>query len=171
MSEGHLHATAIAGVEYMDLDVIQTPGGAVMHMLRPDLPLSLPGSAAMQVGEIYFSEVLPGHIKAWKRHSRQTQHFCVPCGRLGIVLYDGRPDSLTRGALVRLVLGREETYALLRIPKGIWYGFTALGEGPAIICNAADIPHDPAEGEKLDWQSEAAKAIPFAWEQANFSEN
>lgn len=169
MSEGQMHATAIVGVEYMDLDIIRTPGGAVMHMLRPDLPLSLPGEGVMQTGEIYFSEVLPGHVKAWKRHTRQTQHFCVPCGRLGIVLYDARPDSLSRGSLVDLVLGREDTYALLRIPKGIWYGFTSLGLAPAIICNAVDIPHDPAEGEKLDWRDEAARIIPFDWTQPRFS--
>lgn len=169
MSEGQVHATDIIGVEYMELDMKETPGGAVLHMLRPDLPITLPGGDRMQVGEVYFSEVLPGHVKAWKRHTRQTQHFCVPCGTLGIVLYDARPDSLSNGALVRLVIGRETRYVLLRIPKGIWYGFAALGQRPALICNAVDIPHDPAEGERLEWTDEKAGIIPFDWKNPDFS--
>ena len=93
-------------------------------MLRPDSPL-LP-DFSKGFGEIYFSEVLPGHVKAWKRHTCQTQHFAVPSGLLKIVLYDDRPDSATRGVLCELALGRPEHYGLLRIPVNVWYGFTAM---------------------------------------------
>ena len=84
----------IDGAFILPLRVIDTPGGAVMHMLRPVFPLQpgLPagtrGSGFLKIGEVYFSEVLPGCVKAWKRHTRQTQYFAVPDGLLGIVLYD-----------------------------------------------------------------------------------
>ena len=160
--EGRVHATSIAGVEYMELDVVRTPAGDVLHMLRPDLPFAKTLDAArLAVGEIYFSEARPGHVKAWKRHARQTQHFCVPVGRLGVVLYDDRPPSLTRGAVQGIVLGPGDTYALLRIPPLVWYGFCALGEGTALVCNAADIPHDPAEAEKREFRE--ACDFPFDW--------
>ncbi len=167
MSEGTVHATAVAGAEYCEIARITTASGAVLHMLRPDLPL-LPGRVrkdgpAFEVGEIYFSEVLPGVVNAWKRHSRQTQHFAVPAGRLGLVLYDGRDDSPTRGAVQTLVLGRQDSYVLVRIPCGVWYGFRALGESPALICNAPDMPHDPAEGTRIDPESPEARAVPFDW--------
>ena len=81
-----------------------------MHMLRPGSPL-LP-DFSKGFGEIYFSEVLPGHVKAWKRHTRQTQHFAVPSGLLKIVMYDDRPDSETRGVLRELALACDRSYHL-----------------------------------------------------------
>lgn len=171
MLEKDLQASGIEGAWLLPLKQIETAGGSVLHMLRPDMPLQ-PGLPAgiraaadklLHVGEIYFSEVLPGQVKAWKRHTRQVQHFCVPCGRLGIALYDDRGDSPSRGKLFTTVLGRSDRYALLRIPCGVWYGFTALGTAPALVCNAADIPHDPSEGEKCVPGSGAAAGIPFDW--------
>lgn len=86
--------SVIEGVEVQDLRIIPTEGGPVLHMLRADSPLF------RSFGELYFSEVEPGHVKAWKRHSRQTQHFAVPVGMLKIVLYDDRADSPSRGLLI-----------------------------------------------------------------------
>ena len=144
----------IAGALLHPLKVIPTEGGPVLHMLRPDAPLF------MGFGELYFSEVLPGAVKAWKRHTRQTQHFAVPSGLLKIVMYDDRPDSETRGVLCELALGRPEHYGLLRIPVNVWYGFTAMGDAPALICNCADIPHDPTEGQRLPFND---PSIPYQW--------
>ena len=161
----------IDGAFILPLRVIDTPGGAVMHMLRPVFPLQpgLPagtrGSGFLKIGEVYFSEVLPGCVKAWKRHTRQTQYFAVPDGLLGIVLYDDREGSPSRGVLKTLRLGRSGTYALLRIPCGVWYGFTALGGKPASICHAADIPHDPNEGKKCPYDAPESGFIPFDWNQ------
>ena len=148
----------IEGALLQPLGVIDTPGGPVLHMLRPGSAL-LP-DFSRGFGEIYFSEVLPGHVKAWKRHTRQTQHFAVPSGLLRIVLYDDRPDSATRGVLCELALGRPEHYGLLRIPTNVWYGFAAMGEAPALICNCADIPHDPDEGRRLPAND---PSIPYQW--------
>ena len=172
LAESRLCPLPIAGAFLFPLRAITVPGGDVLHMLRPSFPLQ-PGLEAgaaggdrLTLGELYFSEVLPGNVKAWKRHARQTQHFCVPSGRLGIVFYDARLDSPTKGVVQALVLGRGEQtcYGLLRIPCGVWYGFTALGDRPALICNAPDLSHDPAEGEKLSFDSDEGRSFPFDWE-------
>lgn len=151
-------ATGIEGVFYQPLKVIHTPGGPVMHMLRAGSPL-LP-TFSQGFGEIYFSETFPGAIKAWKRHKRQTQLFAVPVGLLQIVLYDGRLDSSTCGTLIERRLGRPDDYGLLRIPPMIWYGFTALCDVAALICNCADLPHDPSESERL---APDDPTIPYTW--------
>ena len=148
----------IDGALLQPLGVISTPGGPVLHMLRPGSAL-LP-DFSKGFGEIYFSEVLPGHVKAWKCHNRQVQHFAVPTGLLRIVLYDGRAGSPTSGVVCELALGRPENYSLLRIPTGVWYGFAAMGQAPALICNCADIPHDPAEGQRLPVDD---PSIPYCW--------
>ena len=61
--------SVINDVELLDLAVIPTDGGPVMHMMRPASPLF------GEIGEVYFSEVEPGCVKAWKCHTRQTQRF------------------------------------------------------------------------------------------------
>ncbi|SVA50049.1 uncharacterized protein METZ01_LOCUS102903, partial [marine metagenome] len=44
-------------------------------------------------GECYFSEMIPGAVKAWKCHRKQTQHLAVPIGRVRFVIYDDRELS------------------------------------------------------------------------------
>ena len=159
----------IDGSWLLPLRVIPTEGGPVLHMLKAAAPLrpGIPCPAApagdqrLHLGEVYFSEVLPGHVKGWKRHSRQTQHFAVPFGRMALVLYDDRPHSPTHGVLCRLELGRPDAYDLLRVPTGVWYAFAAVGNSPALLCNGADIPHEPDEGEKLPLDS---PHIPYSWD-------
>lgn len=146
--------TGIEGVVLLPLKIIPTDGGPVLHMLRSDSPLF------KGFGELYFSEVLPGAVKAWKQHSRQTQHFAVPMGHLKIVLFDGRETSSTQGQVLELTLGRPDNYALLCIPPLVWYGFTALGTAPALICNCADMPHDPQEAVRKPVDT---KDIPYRW--------
>lgn len=161
--------TGIDGAWLLPLRLIDTEGGAVLHMLKTTAPLR-PGcpcpdapaaDGRLHLGEVYFSEVLPGHVRGWKRHTRQTQHFAVPSGRMALVLYDDRPQSPTQSVLCRLELGRPDAYALLRIPTGVWYAFAAVGDKPALLCNGADIPHDPDEGESLPLDS---PRIPYSWD-------
>lgn len=85
----------------------------------------------------------------------------MPHGLLKLVLYDARPGSPTSGVLRELRLGRPDHYGLLRIPTGVWYGFTAATDEPALICNCADLPHDPEEGEHLPADT---KDIPYSWD-------
>ena len=144
----------IAGVALQELGVIPADGGPVLRMLRPDWPLFA------GFGELYFSEVLPGAVKAWKLHSRQTQHLAVPVGRLMFVVYDARPDSASLGRVREYILGRPDCYRLLRIPPGLWYGFAALGSEAALVCNCADLPHDPAESARKPWDS---PEIPYSF--------
>lgn len=141
------------------LEVIEAKGGPVMRMLRPDTPL-LP-DFKNGFGEIYFSEILPGAIKAWKLHLKQTQLFAVPMGQIKIVLYDTRADSRTLGAMSVLALGRPDNYNLLRIPPAVWYGFQAISATPALICNCADLPHDPQEAQRLPYND---SSIPYNWD-------
>lgn len=142
----------IDGAATLELKVIPTSGGPVLHMLRPDSPLFA------GFGELYFSEVEPGAVKAWKQHTLQTQHFAVPVGQLKVVLHDDRPDSPTKGNTCEVFLGRPDNYKLLRIPPLVWYGFTAVSATPALVCNCADIPHDPAESRRKD-----VAEISYSW--------
>lgn len=131
----------IEGVAITPLRQIVDERGAVLHMLRTDSP------HYRGFGECYFSEVRPRAVKAWKRHTRQTQNLAVPVGSVRFVICDDRPGSPTRGARQVIELGRPDHYVRLTIPPELWYGFTCLGESAALVTNCADIPHEPGESE------------------------
>ena len=133
----------ITGVVVIPLKQIEDERGAVLHMLRSDSPLS------PRFGEIYFSIVNPGVVKAWKRHRAMTQHFAVPVGLIRLVLFDDRTDSQSKGEIEEIILGRTDRYYLACIPPMIWYGFKGISEMPALLANCSDIPHDPNEAEQL----------------------
>lgn len=144
----------IKGVEVHPLRQIPDERGKVMHMLRRD------DAWFREFGEIYFSVVFPGAIKAWHLHTRMTLNYAVPSGRIKLVLYDDRADSPTRGELQEIFTG-EDCYALVTVPPGIWNGFKGVGAAPAIVANCATIPHDPDEIVRIDPFSET---IPYRWE-------
>jgi dTDP-4-dehydrorhamnose 3,5-epimerase len=125
-------------------------------MLRADNPVF------RGFGEIYFSEITPGAVKAWKRHKRMTQRLAVPIGRIRLVIHDDREDSPTKGCVRVIELGRPDAYRLVVIPPLLWYGFSSIGEHAALIANCTDLPHDPFESETLD-PAAAAGRIPYAW--------
>jgi len=145
----------ISGVEITPLKQIEDHRGAVLHMLRVDSPVF------QQFGEVYFSEVNPGKIKAWKRHRKITQNINLPIGRLKLVLFDNRLDSPSAGKLEIHILGRPDNYYLITIPPMIWYGFQCISAMSALIVNCANLPHDPDESEIADLNT---ANIPFSWE-------
>ena len=145
----------IHGVAVFPLKVVSDERGALLHMLRLD------PATRDRYGEIYFSEINPGVIKAWKFHSRMTQRLAVPVGRVKFVLYDKREGSPTRGSLATFLLGRPESYRLLVIPRGIWYGFKGIDNKPSLIANCPDMPHDPDESQSASIDSEM---VPYQWE-------
>jgi len=143
---------------FTELRQIADERGVVLHMLRSDAP------EYTSFGECYFSEVLPGAIKAWKRHRSQTQNIAVPVGRICIVIYDDREGSATRGQIQAKEIGRPDVYLRLRIPPGLWYGFACIGDKPALLVNCADLPHDPSESESRPIND---SEIPFDWKSLN----
>ena len=147
----------IEGAWQAPLKILPAAGGPVLRFLRAgELNALFPNGLA----EIYFSEILPGSVKAWKLHERQNSLFCVPSGLIRLVLHDSRLGSPTKGTLLNLRLGRPDHYAMIHIPAGVWHGFQCLGAQPAIVCNCADLEHDDKEGRRLPPDD---PAIPCAW--------
>lgn len=133
----------IEGVIVQKLKQIVDNRGKVMHMLRSDSPLF------ENFGEIYFSIVNPGVVKAWKKHHKITQHFAVPIGMIRLVFFDDRKDSLSYGKTEILNIG-EDNYCLVRIPPLLWYGFKGKSSVASLIANCTNIPYDPQGTEQKD---------------------
>ncbi len=137
----------IDGVTLRPLRQFPDDRGAVLHMLRSS------DAHFEKFGEVYFSTVRRGAIKAWHRHTRKTVNLVVPIGMLRFVLWS------EGGEARELLLGREN-YQLLTIRPGIWYGFQGLAEGESLVANCATEPFDPDEGENLPVETDR---IPFVW--------
>lgn len=144
----------LEGVQVIPISEISDHRGAVLHMLRRDAPYF------RAFGEVYFSEIRPKIIKAWKRHRKLTQNLTVPVGRIRLVMYDDRLESATRGKLVELIVGRPDHYILVIIPPLVWYGFQCISDSPACIANCIDYPYDAAETDSMDIEDQL---IPYRW--------
>jgi len=110
-------------------------------------------------GEIYFSVINSGFVKAWKKHLKMTQNITVPIGSITLVVYDDRAESRTCGVVEEFAIG-EDNYSLIRIPPLVWYGFKGVSRVPALIANCADYPHDPDEVIRY---KENDERIPYQW--------
>lgn len=143
----------IDGVLINTLKQILDERGKIMHMLRSD------DEYFEKFGEIYFSFVYPGFVKAWHLHKKMKLNYAVPYGRIKLVLYDDRKDSPSRGELAELIIG-PENYKLVTIPPMVWNGFKGLGNMMSIVANCATLPHDPEEIIRID---PFENDIPYNW--------
>lgn len=143
----------IEGIIITPLRQIPDERGKVMHMLRVNDP------HFQKFGEIYFSCVHQGAIKAWHRHKEMTLNYAVPYGKIKLVLYDDRKDSPTCGEVMELFPG-PDNYALITIPPMVWNGLKGIGTEMTMVANCATHPHDPDEIERMD---PFHNHIPYDW--------
>lgn len=144
----------IEGVIITPLKQILDERGKIMHMLRSTDP------HFQAFGEIYFSIIHPGVIKAWHIHKKMILNYAVPYGKIKFVLYDDRERSSTRGEIQEIFLG-PDNYCLVTVPPMVWNGFKGVGTESAIVANCASIPHDPEEIMRKD---PFDHSIPYNWD-------
>ena len=113
---------------------IPTVGGDVLHMLKNS------DARFKGFGEVYFSWVERGAIKAWKCHQRMTLNLVVPMGEVSFVFHLTNQKNKFRIENIG-----EERYVCLTVPPGIWFGFHGKASGRSLLTNLADIAHDPNE--------------------------
>ncbi|BET12287.1 dTDP-4-dehydrorhamnose 3,5-epimerase [Pandoraea sputorum] len=130
-----------SGAIVTPLKRILNPKGDVFHGLKAT------DDTFRGFGEAYFSTVLTGITKGWKRHERMTLNLIVPVGTIEFHLRagDGKPTESVR-------LG-DSNYARLTVPPGVWMAFTGIGESLNLLLNVADIPHDPTEAVNVPLES------------------
>ena len=113
---------------------IPTVGGDVLHALKKT------DAGFDGFGEIYFSWVEQGAIKAWKYHKRMTLNLVVPVGEVSFVFHLTNQKNNFRTENIG-----EERYVRLTVPPGIWFGFQGIASERSLLTNLADLAHDPDE--------------------------
>lgn len=106
-------------------------------------------------GEIYFSWINHGSIKAWKMHTKMVMNLIVPVGQVKFVFFVN--NDTTENKFREIEIG-ERNYQRLTVPAGIWFGFKGLGKTKSLVCNISNILHSENEviRKHLD-------AVSFDW--------
>lgn len=146
---------SIAGVTVKRLVRHPDDRGFFEEILRDDDQL------LRRFGQASLSMSYPGVIKAFHYHERQDDLWFFPVGSAQVVLYDGRPDSPTRGTTQVLYPG-EDNPELIVIPVGVLHGYRVLGPKPLIIVyftTESYRPDDPDE-KRVPWND---PEIGFDW--------
>ena len=139
----------LATILLTPLSRIETTGGDVLHAMKQS------DAGYGGFGEVYFSWVAVGAVKAWKRHMRMTMNIVVPVGQVRFVF---RSANSGGGSAFRVEEIGVDRYARITVPPGIWFGFQGLGTPQSLVLNIASIPHDPNEVERL-----ALSEVKYAW--------
>ena len=126
------------GMKKTDLNIFSNEEGSVFHGLKKN-DIGYNG-----FGEVYFSTVKKGVFKGWKLHRQMTLNLVVPVGEILFCFKDAREKSETFNNTYKIILS-QNPYFRLTVPEGIWFGFKGINDGINLICNIADIPHDPKE--------------------------
>jgi len=145
----------IEGVTVRRLAPIVDERGELCELLRRDDPLF------ERFGQLYYTAVKPGYVKAWHRHERQTDVMVAAAGPVRVAMYDARPESPTRGAVFDLVAGRGDP-ALIRIPPGVVHGFCAATDEIAVLLNVPTEPYDRGSPDEIRIDP-FDNEIPYDW--------
>ncbi len=145
----------IYGSAVRDLVVRPDERGRLFEILRADDP------EFIRFGQVYVTTAHPGIVKAWHRHQRQTDFFCLIQGRARFTLYDPRPGSPTLG-MVNEILCDGDQPKLIVIPNLVYHGFKNIGSAEVVCLNCPTEPYlaaDPDE-ERVD---PYMNDIPYDW--------
>ena len=160
MSE--LQVTEIDGVGLRPGRWNEDDRGALREIWRA----SWPGVGRLDGGEVrqvYLSETRPGVVKAWHAHRLQTDRFSVVYGTVRLVLYDARPSSGTRGALVEIVLSATRNPATVTIPPGVVHGWMCVGPEVSGVLNCVDREYDGTDEYRRSASEGPADGVPYEW--------
>ena len=127
-------AVALDDILVTPLKRISTDGGDVMHALKNS------DQGFNGFGEVYFSWVDQGAIKAWKCHQRMTLNLVVPLGEVRMVFHLPKEKRIFRVETIGA-----SRYVRLTVPPGIWFGFQGTTSGSSLLMNVADLEHNPDE--------------------------
>ncbi len=115
-------------------------------------------------GQLSYSLMYPGVVKAWHIHPNQIDWWFVIKGTLKVALFDLRRKSITYKQLDEFILGENGQNVILKIPAGVAHGCKVLGEKTAELIYITSQVYNPKEEGRLphndpqigyDWLKEA----------------
>ncbi|MFT5103839.1 MAG: dTDP-4-dehydrorhamnose 3,5-epimerase [Candidatus Latescibacterota bacterium] len=121
------------GVRVTPLKCISQPKGDLFHGLKAS------EECFTSFGEAYFTTVIAGEIKGWKKHTRMRLNLMVPVGEVDFYVHDERTGVTEK------YTSCADSFCRICVEPGLWVAFTSEKKGTNLILNIASIEHDPDE--------------------------
>jgi dTDP-4-dehydrorhamnose 3,5-epimerase len=159
-SAGRLRQQPIDGLRFRPTRPVPHEDGTVAEVARAAWD-----EIDLDILQVHITTTLPERTRAWGLHQASTDRLFVVKGLVSMVVYDGRQDSPTHGAVNEFRVS-ERNPGLLVIPPNLFHGWKNIGVDEAYIINmpssqyahespdALDLPYDSAEAEVV---------VPFRW--------
>ncbi len=104
-------------------------------------------STFKKFGEAYFTTVLHGVVKGWKKHTEMQLNLVVPVGSVTFFIHDDKESKTEAYTL------NSQNYYRLTIAPGLWVAFKGEGDDFNLVLNIASVEHDPHESENVDLET------------------
>lgn len=159
-SDGVWRSVAIEGLLFRPTRPIPHEDGTVAEVARTAWP-----EIDRAIGQVHITTTQPGRIRAWGLHQRSIDPLFVVSGLVSVVVYDGRRDSASFGAVNEFKIS-DRNPGLLVIGAGLYHGWKNLGTAEAFLINMPTslYDHDAPDALDLPYDSpEAAAIVPFRW--------
>ena len=159
-AEARWRIDPIEGLAFRPVRPVPHEDGTVTEIARASWP-----EIDQPIVQVHVTSTQPGRIRAWGLHERSTDRLSVVSGLVSIVVYDGRLDSPTFGALNEFKVS-ERNPGLLVVAPGLYHGWKNIGTAEAFIVNMPTSQYDYDGPDALDLPYESPRApeiVPFRW--------
>lgn len=99
-------------------------------------------------GQLSYSLVYTGVVKAWHLHREQTQWTCILNGTARVVLHDCRRDSTSFGQTIEILVGNEFKPVVYKFPPGVAHGYKCVN-GPMSVLYVTSGIYDPSDEQRI----------------------
>ncbi len=106
-------------------------------------------------GQINYSTMYPGVIKAWHRHARQTDFWLCTTGNLKVGVHRESDGKTWLGFI------GEKNPGVLVIPYPLWHGCATVGDTPAGLLYYVDQTYSPASPDEDRRAFDSVEGFPW----------
>ena len=121
-------------IEFKQLKLFANDQGYLFETIRKDDEIF-----TGEFGQVLVSVLYPGVIKGLHKHKLQTDYTTCIKGNIKYCVVkekDGKPE------IEAYTIG-EKNPVLIKVPPGIWHGYSPLGNKEAIVLHLMDKTYDP----------------------------
>jgi dTDP-4-dehydrorhamnose 3,5-epimerase len=99
-------------------------------------------------GQLSYSFVHHGIIKAWHAHKVQSQWTCMLSGTAKVALHDYRKESKTFGVTQEFFVGDNHQPLIYKFPPGVAHGYKCIN-GPMLVVYITSGIYDPLDEVRI----------------------
>ena len=123
----------IRDVEVVDLIIHMDDRGYLFEIIRATDP------CFTQFGQVYIvGDPVRNTVRAFHKHDKLWDLFCIVHGSAKFVLKDDRPDSSTYGEMMTVVAS-ERRPCLIVVPPGVYHGWMSLEDDTIMVSTASHV--------------------------------